>query len=192
MATKSQMQGIMLRWVFPSLLRSYNQKWIILHRTGCVANVKIEYICWIRGFNWKQKKITQFVGIVFYGIGTTKNKNQQGQELSQLLEITITESSQQSCQSGSMDAITVMISCSILFHTKLMSSKSYLFFIIILFLYWGYIVTFTKVLTVYHSGIHPLNPSFPHSWNSFNMSQFSIFIYEYIIFRPHLLSYTFS
>jgi hypothetical protein len=39
--------------------------------------------------------------------------------------------------------------------------KSILFFeilfIIIVFLYWGYIVTFTKVLTLYHSWIHTLH-----------------------------------
>jgi hypothetical protein len=36
-------------------------------------------------------------------------------------------------------------------------------------------VTFTKVLTIHLS-------SFPPSWNSFNSSHFSIFIYEYLIF----------
>jgi hypothetical protein len=43
-------------------------------------------------------------------------------------------------------------------------------------------VTFTKVLTIYHSWIHPLHhssypPSF-HSWNSFNRSHFSIYIWK--------------
>jgi hypothetical protein len=33
---------------------------------------------------------------------------------------------------------------------------------------------------------------FPHSWNSFNMSHFSISIHEYIIFWPYSPSYTFS
>jgi hypothetical protein len=34
-----------------------------------------------------------------------------------------------------------------------------LFFIFLVFQFWGYIVTFTKVLTIYHSWIHPLNHS---------------------------------
>jgi hypothetical protein len=55
-------------------------------------------------------------------------------------------------------------------------------------LYWGFIVTFTNILTVYHSWTHPsilllyLTPH-PHSWNSFNMSHFFIFIHECIIFH---------
>jgi hypothetical protein len=36
-----------------------------------------------------------------------------------------------------------------------------------------------------------ISPS-PHSWSSFNMSHFSIFIHEYIIFPLHSLSYTLS
>jgi hypothetical protein len=48
-------------------------------------------------------------------------------------------------------------------------------------------VTVIKVLIIYHSWIHPLHhstlSSLPHSWNSFNMSHFSIFIHEYIIFH---------
>jgi hypothetical protein len=32
----------------------------------------------------------------------------------------------------------------------------------------------------------------PHSWNSFNRSHFSIFIFEYIIFLPYSFFYTFS
>jgi hypothetical protein len=55
-------------------------------------------------------------------------------------------------------------------------------------------VTFTKALTIYHSWIHPLHhsliPPFPHSWNSFNLSHFSIFIHEYIIFPLYSPSYT--
>jgi hypothetical protein len=35
---------------------------------------------------------------------------------------------------------------------------SYLFTYLILLLHWGYIVTFTKFLTMYHSWIHPLHP----------------------------------
>jgi hypothetical protein len=52
-------------------------------------------------------------------------------------------------------------------------------FFIILLLYWGYIVTFTKVLTIYQSWICPLHhsiSSFPHSWNSFSRLIFS-FLY---------------
>jgi hypothetical protein len=45
--------------------------------------------------------------------------------------------------------------------------------LIILLLYWEYIVTFTKVLIVYHSWIHPpiilLYPP-PHSWSSLDRS----------------------
>jgi hypothetical protein len=72
----------------------------------------------------------------------------------------------------------------------------FLFFLIIIFLlYWGYIVTFAKVLTVYHSWIYllhhsPLSPS-PYSWNCFNRSHFSIFIYEYIKCSPHSPSFIF-
>jgi hypothetical protein len=69
-------------------------------------------------------------------------------------------------------------------------------FIIISLLYWWHIVTFTKVLTIYHSWIHPPHhsPLFssPHSWNSFSRSHFSIFIHEYVIFPPHSPSYTLS
>jgi hypothetical protein len=36
-----------------------------------------------------------------------------------------------------------------------------LFFITILLLYWGYIVTFTNILTIYHTWIHSLRPSLP-------------------------------
>jgi hypothetical protein len=55
-----------------------------------------------------------------------------------------------------------------------------LFFIyFLLLLNWVYIVTFTKVFTIFNSWIHslhsPLSPS-PHSWNSFNRSHFSVFI----------------
>jgi hypothetical protein len=75
--------------------------------------------------------------------------------------------------------------------------NSIIFFIIIL--YWGYIVTFTKALTVYHSLIYPLHhsplshrlpPTSLHSRISFNRSHFSIFIHEYIIFLPYSASYT--
>jgi hypothetical protein len=44
--------------------------------------------------------------------------------------------------------------------------------------------------------VHPLHhsplPLFPHSWNNFNRSHFSIFIHDYIIFLPHSLFYTLS
>jgi hypothetical protein len=53
-------------------------------------------------------------------------------------------------------------------------------------LYWGFIVTFTKLLTIYHSWTHSLHYSFyspfPYSWNSFNRSHFSIFIHSGNIF----------
>jgi hypothetical protein len=64
-----------------------------------------------------------------------------------------------------------------------------LFFIILL--YWGYIVAFTKVLTICH-WIHPLHhflPPPPIQGNSFNRSHFSIFIYEnntYIIYNIYI------
>jgi hypothetical protein len=64
-----------------------------------------------------------------------------------------------------------------------------------LLLYWEYNVTFTNVLTIYHSCIHPplffsfILPSL-HSWNSFNRSHLSIFMHEYIIFPPYSSSYT--
>jgi hypothetical protein len=66
----------------------------------------------------------------------------------------------------------------------------------LLSLHWGHIVTLTKVLTTYPCWVHPLHHSplspFPYSWSSFNRSQFSIFIHEYIVFPPHSLSYTLS
>jgi hypothetical protein len=34
--------------------------------------------------------------------------------------------------------------------------------------------------------------SFPHSWNGFNRSHFSVFIHEYRIFLPYSCSYTLS
>jgi hypothetical protein len=82
--------------------------------------------------------------------------------------------------------------------TSLLFSFFYLFLIKIL-LYWAYIVIFTKVLTIYHCWIHTLHPPsfsfilfFSYSWNSFNMSHFSIFIHEYIIFPLHSPSYILS
>jgi hypothetical protein len=60
----------------------------------------------------------------------------------------------------------------------------------------GHIVTFTKVLRIFHSWIHPSSIlpylPFPHSWNSFNWSHFSIFIHEYKIFLLHSPAYTLS
>jgi hypothetical protein len=79
-----------------------------------------------------------------------------------------------------------------------MGRSLFLLFFIILLLYWGYVVTFAKVLRIYHGWIHPLHhstlsPHFhSHSWNSFNRSHFSFFIHEYIIFSLHSLSYTVS
>jgi hypothetical protein len=56
-------------------------------------------------------------------------------------------------------------------------------------------VIFTKVLTLYHSWIHPFHHSplspLPHSSSSFNRSNFSIYIHVYI-FLPYSLSYTLS
>jgi hypothetical protein len=61
--------------------------------------------------------------------------------------------------------------------------------IFLLSLYRGYIVTFTKVLTIYHSWIHLLQHFLsslpPHFWNGLNRCHFSIFIHEYIIFLPY-------
>jgi hypothetical protein len=59
-----------------------------------------------------------------------------------------------------------------------------------------YSVAFTKVLSLYHSWIHPLHHS-PLSCilpflESFNRSHCSIFIHEYIIFLPYSPSYTLS
>jgi hypothetical protein len=68
-------------------------------------------------------------------------------------------------------------------------------FIILLFKFFivlGYIMTFTKVITIYriyHSWIYPLyhSPlfSFPHSWNSFNRSHFPIYTHVYTVFVPY-------
>jgi hypothetical protein len=68
-------------------------------------------------------------------------------------------------------------------------------FCTILLLCWVYIVTFTKFLTIYHWWIHPSITLLyypPHSWNNFNMSHFSIFIYEYTIISWHSVSVTLS
>jgi hypothetical protein len=72
-----------------------------------------------------------------------------------------------------------------------LSSMIFSFFIILLF-YWEHLwLTFTKVLTIYHSWIQSLHhsPLFscPHSWNSFSMSHLCIFIHEYIIFPLYSL-----
>jgi hypothetical protein len=58
-------------------------------------------------------------------------------------------------------------------------------------LYWGYIVTFTKVLNNYYSWIHPFHHS-PLSWSSFKRSHFSVFEHEYIVFPPYSPSFTLS
>jgi hypothetical protein len=57
---------------------------------------------------------------------------------------------------------------------------------------WGYIVAFTKALTmyqIYHTWIHLLHhsplSSLPHSWNSFNRSYFSIYVHVYTVFAPY-------
>jgi hypothetical protein len=74
--------------------------------------------------------------------------------------------------------------------------NSVILFKIILLVHWVFIVTFTKVLRVYHSlfpsFITILYPPSPHSWNSFSRSHFSIFLCKYIIFSPYSLSYTLS
>jgi hypothetical protein len=86
---------------------------------------------------------------------------------------------------------------------KLMHLAILLFFYIVLYyftflllLFWGYIVTFTQVLTVYHSEFTLPSFSFvppsTHSWDSFNRSHFSIFTYVYIILPSDLSSYTLS
>jgi hypothetical protein len=54
-----------------------------------------------------------------------------------------------------------------------------------LLLYWGYIVTFTKVLTIFHNWVNTLHHSplsWKYYWNTFYRSHFSIFIHNYIIF----------
>jgi hypothetical protein len=63
----------------------------------------------------------------------------------------------------------------------------------------GYIVAFTKVLTlyqIYHTSIHPLHhsPSFPspHSWNSCNRHHFSNYIHVHTVFVPYSPSNTLS
>jgi hypothetical protein len=70
------------------------------------------------------------------------------------------------------------------------------YFFIIILLYWGYTVTFTKALAIYHNWIHPLHHSFlyspsSHSWNSLSVSHFFTYIHEYI-FPAHSSSYTLS
>jgi hypothetical protein len=64
-----------------------------------------------------------------------------------------------------------------------------------LLLHWGYIVTFTKVLILCRSWIHPLNHSplslHSHSWDSLNRTHCSIFIHEYIRFPPYNLLHPF-
>jgi hypothetical protein len=72
----------------------------------------------------------------------------------------------------------------------------YVFYtLFLLLLSWGYIVTFTKFLTMYHSWTHPLGHSLltpnppPYSWNSFSRSHYSIFIPGYRIFL-NLYSYS--
>jgi hypothetical protein len=65
--------------------------------------------------------------------------------------------------------------------------------IIILLLCWEYIVTFTKVLTMYLTLIHLITLLYPSSsYNSFNRFHFSIFIHEYIIFLPYSAFYPLS
>jgi hypothetical protein len=63
-------------------------------------------------------------------------------------------------------------------------------------LYRGNTVVFSKVLTIYHSWIHPLHHSplspSPHSSNRFNRPHCSIFTHEYTIFPSYSPSYTLS
>jgi hypothetical protein len=60
----------------------------------------------------------------------------------------------------------------------------------------GYIVTFTKVLVIYHSWIHPsiilLHPCSPHSWNSLNRYHFSFYIHVHTVFALYSPSSTLS
>jgi hypothetical protein len=87
-----------------------------------------------------------------------------------------------------------------IFTCKFSSSHIIRYFFYVLFIYfyccWGYIVTFTKVVTIYHSWIHPTPIKFLyfpslHSWNGkLNRCHFSIYIHEYIIFwKPHIFSH---
>jgi hypothetical protein len=59
--------------------------------------------------------------------------------------------------------------------------------LLLLLLCWGYIMIFIKVLTIFHSWIHPLlnflYSPFPHSWNSLNKSHFSTCIHVYTVFH---------
>jgi hypothetical protein len=76
-------------------------------------------------------------------------------------------------------------------------SSSYLnFTLFLLLLYWGYIVTFTKVITTDHSWIHHsivlLSPSSPHSWNNFSRSHFFIYMIFLHWSTWYSLSYTLS
>jgi hypothetical protein len=61
---------------------------------------------------------------------------------------------------------------------------------------WEYLVTFIRVLTIYHNWTPPsiillYSPS-PYSWNSFSRSHFSIYRHEYTIFPLFSPSYTLS
>jgi hypothetical protein len=87
--------------------------------------------------------------------------------------------------------------------TSKLPSQSYYFLCVcmcehefLLLLLCGYIVTFTKILTIDYSWIHllhhfPFSPS-PHSWSSFNRSYFPIYIHVYAIFPSCSPSYTLS
>jgi hypothetical protein len=78
--------------------------------------------------------------------------------------------------------------------------KILFFFFYYCFAGWGYIVTFTKVLTIYqiyHTWIHPLHHSafttpFPHASNSFNKYHFSIYICVHNICTIFMLLHHFS
>jgi hypothetical protein len=71
--------------------------------------------------------------------------------------------------------------------------KSSLFYFFYCCTGWGYIVAFTKVLTmyqIYHTWIHPLlcsplSLSPPHSWNSFNRYHFCKYIHVQTVFALH-------
>jgi hypothetical protein len=85
--------------------------------------------------------------------------------------------------------------CHNILHMGLLRGKAWnLFIYLLLLLYWGYIVTFTKVHIIYHSWIHLLHHPplslLPPFLEWFNRAHFSIYIH--VIFTPHSPSNTCS